>query len=86
MMLMSHVSLAEVRDLEDSTELTSEPDNESIPPKGQKPGLLTKLLGDIYTLEQHCEKNAIDHVIIAFTFYALHWITLYLLEIMQLLS
>ena len=51
MMLMSHVSLAEVRDLEDSTELTSEPDNESIPPKGQKPGLLTKLLGDIYTLE-----------------------------------
>ena len=31
--LMIHVALVEARDLKDSTELTSEADNESIPPK-----------------------------------------------------
>ena len=63
-MLMSHVSLVEARDLEDSTdstELTSEPDNESIPPKQKKKSdPLTKLLGDIFTSEKSC-KNPIDH-------------------------
>ena len=35
-MLMSHVTLVEARDLEDSTELTLEADDESIPPKKKK--------------------------------------------------
>ena len=52
-MLMSHVALVEARDLDDSTELTSEADDESIPPKKKKePGSLTKLLGDIFTSEK----------------------------------
>lgn len=60
-MLMSHVALVEARDLEDSTELTSEADDESIPPKKKKkPGPLTKLLGDIFTSEKSY-KNPIDH-------------------------
>ena len=60
-MLMSHVALVEARDLEDSTELTLEADDESIPPKKKKkPGPLIKLLGDIFTSEKSY-KNPIDH-------------------------
>ena len=60
-MLVSYVALVEARDLKDSTELTSEADNESVPQrKKKKPGPLTKLLGDIFTSEKSC-KNPIDH-------------------------